>query len=1187
MYLDRIEITGFKSFADKTVIDFNKGVTAVVGPNGSGKSNLSEAIKWVLGEQSAKSLRGKKMDDIIFAGSQTRKRTNVAEVNLILNNEDKFLPLEFDEIQITRRFHRNGDSECFINKKPCRLKDIINLLMDSGLGKDSFSIISQGKVETIFHNKPEERRGMFEEVAGVLKYKTRKQEATRKLERTQEHLDRVEDILFEIKNQIEPLRKQKEKAEIYKEKKKALSHIDIALMVLEIDTIHQQSHILKMELNELENNHQLKQKELHTVEQLIHQKKVSLSKVQSDLKNNQEKYVELVRKVEQCKGQEQVLTQQLNFAKKDIKQQLETKIKQEQTIEQLTVEIKTLHQNRLSLLEQIEQLKKEEQILQKEKSYLDGNMDETLEIERNKYIDYLQQQAKIHNELVSVEKELNIVTNQLKAIQQNAHQFEENYVILQADVEKLSNELQEISNDIVQLTETYQIKANNHQQLVQDTRQLELSIQQIKQVLQQKRTRKSTLEELNEDYAGFFQGVKEILKNKNQLQGIHGALGEIFSVPKQYTTAIDTVLGGLLQNIVVNTQQDAVVAINFLKSKKLGRATFLPIDVIKPKRISSEILKSISNMTGFINVANQLITCQSQYQNIIANFLGTTIVVETLEDGVAISKKINNQYRIVSLKGDVIHAGGSLTGGSTRTSQTNSLLARRQELEELTIDLQKLLQQLDVQKKQLHEKSEQLDNVSNQLQDIQQLGAKQRLLEKEKELQLNQVKENVAILNQKKVSFEQERKQFIQSEQELKQKKVQLKNSLNEIDVIVLKSKETIEFLSSSQDEKNEKLQQLLPQLQQIATNRAIKKEQLSTIDKQLKEQENTLQIAKEVLEKVDVQQVDRLERDATLKQKLDTLQIELKQVVIEKETVETAIQQNEKEIDLLNGELYLDETKEKEYQQVIQKNIREIGQIETRLGKFDVVIDGHLSRLNEEYHLTYEAASAMEKLNITMQEASAQVNRLKKEIENLGNVNLDAIDEYTELSNRYDTMTEQQKDLLMAKEQLLATMINMDEEVVKRFSHTFYNIKKEFEKTFPKLFGGGRATLELTDPNNLLETGIDIIAQPPGKKLQNLNLLSGGEKAFTAIALLFSILKVKPVPFCLLDEVEAALDEANVSRYGKYLREFVNQTQFIVITHRKGTMEQADVLYGVTMQESGVSKLAAVKFETYHIDET
>lgn len=1184
MYLDRIEISGFKSFADKTIIDFNKGVTAVVGPNGSGKSNLSEAIKWVLGEQSAKSLRGKKMDDIIFAGSQTRKPTNVAEVNLILNNEDHFLPLDFEEIQITRRFYRNGDSECLINKKPCRLKDIVNLLMDSGLGKDSFSIISQGKVESIFHNKPEERRGMFEEVAGVLKYKTRKQEAVRKLEKTQEHLDRVEDILFEIEKQIEPLKKQKDKAEIYLQKKNELSAIDIALIVLEIDTLNSQSEVFTKALKQLEQNQLFKQKELASLEQLIDEKRHKLSTLQSNFKHNQEKYVDLVQKVEQQKGVENVLAQQINFSKKDINQQLDTKWQKEKTIEQLQTQLVQYQQDKLTLSQQIKLLQQKEATLKEEQSYLDGNSDEKLEQERQRYIAVLQQQAKINNELVSVNKSIQMICNQENAPENNVDEFDRQVIHITNEMNALTHALNDVTKNISELTAAYEKNKLISSACSQSVQTLEQALQDNSQQLQQKKTRKNTLAELNDDYAGFFQGVKEVLKQKNQLNGIHGALGELIDVPKVYTTAIDTVLSSAIQNIVVSTQHNAVEIINFLKQKRLGRATFLPLDAIKPRYISREILNQVNKFDGFIGVASELVETQAMYKDIVANLLGQTIVVDTIEAGVFIAKQIQNQYRIVSLSGDVIHAGGSLTGGSTKVTQTTSLLSRKQELQDLTTAIRVLSEENASLQNLLGDKKQQLDEVKQVLQKIQQDGAHYRLIEKEKELQIEQVRQEKERILLQKRQWEQRQQQMLTEKQDLDHQKGILEEALDKVSADVETIKSHIAFLSSSQDEKNQQLQQLLPQLQQVTTEIAINKEQQQQLSKRAKELETLLHQERTVLSELMVQQENHLEQDEVLQHKLIQTQEIIEKLSVDKHTLEQVVQAIESDISLLTSELYLDEAREKEYQQDVQKLLREVGIVQTKLAKFDVSIENHLVRLSEEYQLTYEAAKAIEKIDMSIQEAGQKVNVLKREIEQLGNVNLDAVTEYAEITERFEVMSTQQKDLILAKEQLLQTMLNMDEEVIQRFSTTFYAIKKAFESTFPKLFGGGKATLELTDPTNLLETGIDIVAQPPGKKLQNLSLLSGGEKAFTAIALLFAILKVKPVPFCLLDEVEAALDEANVSRYGRYLREFVNDTQFIVITHRKGTMEQADVLYGVTMQESGVSKLASVKFETYDL---
>lgn len=1185
MHLDRIEISGFKSFADKTVIAFDKGVTAVVGPNGSGKSNLSEAIKWVLGEQSAKSLRGKKMDDIIFAGSQTRKPTNVAEVTLVLNNEDHFLPLEFSEIQITRRFHRNGDSECFINKKPCRLKDIVNLLMDSGLGKDSFSIISQGKVETIFHNKPEERRGMFEEVAGVLKYKNRKIEASRKLDKTQEHLDRVEDILHEVEGQLKPLEIQKEKALVYKEKKAALSEIDVALIVAEIDVLHEQFQVAKQESDMYQQKIGAKQKDIDGATQQITQLKQSLHEVETALAQHQTNYVQLVKEHEQSVGQSKVLQERLAFSARSKSQQDETKYQKEQLIQTLTQQQKQVQSELKTYKETMDQMRQQVEGLEKEETLLADTNQVHVEKERERYIAKLQEQARLKNELIYVEKNLSTWRESLEKLEQDQQKVQSEYTQLAQEEERLKQIL-------VQQEERVQTLLQSFQTVESDIRQVSESQQKAVQTLQEKQSelhrleaRYNSLKDLTDDYAGYYQGVREILKQKQHIKGLHGAVAELVKVPSDYTTAIDIALGASMQHVVVSDDVAAREAIGYLKKHRLGRATFLPLTIIKNRVLPQDVFKTLQASKGFIGVASQLITYDSVYETVVGNLLGQTIVAQDLESGTALAKKIDYRYRVVSLDGEVVHAGGSMTGGATKQAKQASILSRPQEIEQLQKQLYQLKDTVVALGNTVKDFDSSLTQKQQERQRLQQEGTQSRLDQKEMQSTFERVVEKKEQLHTQQfvsqTSLQQLKKDIeaAQTEQEtLHQTEISVASQ-------VLEAKQHIDMLNVSQEEKAEQLDRIRQSLQEKSTQLAVTMERVQTLQQQVSQLTQQIKLEKQSLEALSTEQLEHNQSREELHALLETHQQNEKDSAQKIKTLETTLSQLQTQKQETDAQLESVEASEREWQQTIQKLLQASGQLEAKISRFEVNLDNYLERLNQEYELTYEAAKQSAVLNVTIQEASERVRALKKDIEQLGSVNLDAIEEYGVVKERFEFMFTQQQDLIQAKDNLLSTMDEMDTEVKKRFSETFYAIKQQFEKTFPKLFGGGRATLELTDPDNLLDTGIEIIAQPPGKRLQNLSLLSGGEKAFTAIALLFAILEVKPVPFCLLDEVEAALDEANVGRYGRYLKEFVEQTQFIVITHRKGTMESADVLYGVTMQESGVSKLASVKFEHYLAD--
>lgn len=1180
MYLERIEISGFKSFADKTVIAFDKGVTAIVGPNGSGKSNLSEAIKWVLGEQSAKSLRGKKMDDIIFAGSQTRKAVNVAEVTLVLNNEDGFLPLDFSEIQITRRMNRNGESECFINKKPCRLKDIVHLFMDSGLGKDSFSIISQGKVETIFHNKPEERRGMIEEVAGVLKYKTRKQEASRKLERTQDNLDRVEDILFEIEKQLKPLAQQKEKALLYQEKKQALSRVEIALLVAEIDTASQQMTIVQTELVNLRQTLQTNRYDSQQNDEALTKEKVELNRLEMVLSRLQEEYVVLVQQLEKVTGEHTLAKERLAFSMQTKEQQAFAHFEKEQEYAQLQQEhgeLVRLQKERINavktLVQQFNVLKKEEELLQTDSA-------ELVEEKRHVYIDMLQEHTKCANSVLSFEKEMQRLVVQKERLSGQLDTFVQKVSNLEKQREQFAQDVVHARKNVEKVTQTYVLQQES---LQATSRLLEIAkktLQEKTTVLTQLEAKKHSLQDLDDDFAGYYQGVRAILKEKT-LQGVHGSIAQLIEVPKQYTLALDIALGASLQHIVVSDEKSAKNAITYLTQKRLGRATFLPISVIQSRTLSQDILTKCRRQVGFIGMADELVVTNNTYKNIVSNLLGQTIVADTIDNGTNLAKGIGYRYRVVTLSGEVIHAGGSMTGGATN-QKGQSLLSRTSQIKELTESIKRLKSEKQVLLNEVAQLEETALNEQDQLRHLQQQGAQARLVERECELtlerhqhELAQIHQQVEVLTKEKATLDGEIRDVEQQLQLANAKTTQTKELLEQ-------AKIDLDHLTISQDDKIAQLAILQPKIQDVSSRLAVAKEQehVATVNlKQLDERLSTMQMSLDVLK---IQQVEIVDNSESIAREIEQTKALIETLSENKIALELKINQTKDNKKHLDVTIRDKEEKQHALQDVLQHLLKDEGTLQARLERYDVTVDTHIARLSQEYELTYEAAKVMEALDMRVSDAVSYVSRIKREIEQLGPVNMTAIQEYDDVFSRFTEMTTQKEDLIVAKEQLLATMLDMDEEVEKRFKSTFFAIKSEFEKTFPKLFGGGRATLELTDPTNLLESGIDIIAQPPGKRLQNLSLLSGGEKAFTAIALLFAILQVKPVPFCLLDEVEAALDEANVGRYGRYLKTFVEQTQFIVITHRKGTMEEADVLYGVTMQESGVSKLASVKLQEY-----
>lgn len=1182
LHLERIEMTGFKSFADKTVIEFDKGVTAIVGPNGSGKSNLSEAVRWVLGEQSAKNLRGKKMNDIVFAGSQSRKPINIAEVTLIFNNEDRTLPLDFSEVSLTRRINRNGDSDCFINRKPCRLKDITDLLMDSGVGKDSFSMISQGKVEQIFQNKPEERRAIFEDAAGVAKYKNRKTSAERKLSETMDHLDRVQDILHEIENQMAPLEKQRDTAVSYQKKKKQLSDIEIALLAVEITGLNEQWQTAKTDIEESKKEISAKEKRQISLKEDVSALKHNSSLYERELNLLQEEYVATVRKIEQLEGQKNILAQKADFSAKNKEEQGRVLDEKQRFIE---TEKKRVNQL-LELLKEKTTLRK---ALQKEvdnllgkENHLSQDKNKGLQELRDTYIEKLQAQSTNRNIIVQNEREESHLAERSTVLLRRFREREEKIRNTQAAVEAHMQTVKEKTDEKIRT-------GKNLSQLVQNLEKAENTFSDYKRQLnelargiQQAEARREGQQELEDSYASYFQGVKEILKRKDMLPGIHGPVGELFHVPETYTLAVDTALGNAIQNIVVDNPQTASKAIQVLKANRLGRATFYPLTVIKGRQIPDYVQHDLKSEAGFIGIASDLVGYDEVYMGIAQNLLGTTIISENLTAGLAIAKKLDNRYRIVSLEGDVIHAGGSMTGGASKRQQGSSVFSRKNNIEKLTAYIDEKTADYKKLEQQYHALQADVNGFQKEKEQLQET-ARQSAFELEKgQESLKREQGVLALLKKEHTAEEFDLKEIKQQQEEVTKLLIEARDTRDVLAEQVVRLKQDMADSTLNEEERQKLLQNIQAEL-------GLKQQELAVLKEQEKQLHREVETVKTSIEK----------EQNTMKAIEESIQLASQQESSEFQTVEDVLQSIEKakatkeKLDTLTAEKRakkndLDEHSEGKtgelntLSEMIQKALEKLAKLESNAGRLESSIDHHLNRLLEAYGMNYESAIANHSLSLPVSEAKQVVNKLKVEIEALGPINMAAIEEFERISERHGFLSEQQTDLLTARQSLLTTMEDMDEEVSQRFATTFNAIKERFEKTFPKLFGGGKATITMSDASNILETGIDIIAQPPGKKLQHLSLLSGGEKAFTAIALLFAIIEVSPVPFCILDEVEAALDEANVVRFGKYLASFENETQFIVITHRKGTMEEADVLYGVTMQDSGVSRLASVKFGEY-----
>ncbi|MBU5359878.1 chromosome segregation protein SMC [Enterococcus raffinosus] len=1180
MYLKRIEIAGFKSFADRTKIEFEEGVTAVIGPNGSGKSNITEAIRWVLGEQSAKSLRGGKMPDIIFAGSESRKQLNIAEVTVVLDNTDNYLPLGFSEVSVTRRYRRTGESDFFINKKACRLKDIQDLFMDSGLGKESFSIISQGKVEAIFASKPEDRRGIFEEAAGVLKYKQRKRKAEQKLFETEDNLSRVQDIIYELEDQLTPLAAQSEAAKEFLALKKELTVTDVSLTVAKIKQTRDSWESAKTDFEELSKTVEEKSRFIQQTEQQLGTLREKRGSLDEQLETGQQQLLHLSEALKQAEGQKALLSERSKNTQKTSAEYRETLNEQRKKKDDAQANLQEVQAQQA--LKQTEKIALEEKIQQltNEAEKYKKSPKELLEDLRGTYVELMQESANVSNELKYLERQY---TQETAKNQQSVTRFE----ALRDQLEELTEQQSAAQTKTKTLEAQLTEEQETYRRLVEEKNAAQQQLQKEQQLMydmmsqvQQARARQKSLQEIQENYSGFYQGVRSVLQHKEQLSGIVGAVAELIEVPEKYTLAIETALGASAQHIIVENEKDARQGITFLKKQRSGRGTFLPLTTIKQRSLGAHHYQAIKDVDGFLGIASELVSFSENVAPVMQNLLGAIVIARDLDSANQLARQLRYQVRVVSLDGDVMNAGGSMTGGATKQGNRGNLFNQGHELAEWTKRYEEINQALQAKEAFVRDLQAKVADQTESLETLRTQGEQTRLAYQEAQSSEERVATELTRLQKEQSLFSYEAKE--------------LESFLNDYQV----QKETLEFkqveLKTQQDKINQEIQQLNEESDQLEEKRASINAELSRLqadyavlderllyldrqalgfEEQINELTNQIVNLENQLLALSSDSSDHEESEESLTQRLTELATAREhlreQLAVWKEMRQSLQQQ----VDQADSELT---EANREQKQLLARQ----SQADVQKNRYELKLDNALAYLQEEYSLTFEGAEAQADPEIDQQVAQTEVSRLKQAIEKLGPVNLNAIEQYQQVEERYDFLTTQRDDLLSAKDQLFETMDEMDDEVKTRFYTTFQAIREKFNVVFPNMFGGGRAELVLTDPDDLLNTGIEIEAQPPGKKLQSLSLLSGGERALTAIALLFSIIQVRPVPFCVLDEVEAALDEANVARFGRYLSAFQNDTQFIVVTHRKGTMEAADVLYGVTMQESGVSKIISVRLE-------
>ncbi|HEW1956361.1 TPA: chromosome segregation protein SMC [Streptococcus pneumoniae] len=1172
MYLKEIEIQGFKSFADKTKVVFDQGVTAVVGPNGSGKSNITESLRWALGESSVKSLRGGKMPDVIFAGTESRKPLNYASVVVTLDNHDGFIKDAGQEIRVERHIYRSGDSEYKIDGKKVRLRDIHDLFLDTGLGRDSFSIISQGKVEEIFNSKPEERRAIFEEAAGVLKYKTRRKETESKLQQTQDNLDRLEDIIYELDNQIKPLEKQAENARKFLDLEGQRKAIYLDVLVAQI----------KENKAELEST----EEELAQVQELLmsyYQKREKLEEENQTLKKQRQ---DLQAEMAKDQGSLMDLTSLIS----DLERKLAlSKLESEQVAlnqQEAQARLAALEDKRNSLSK--EKSDKESSLALLEGNLVQNNQklnrleaellafsddpDQMIELLRERFVALLQEEADVSNQLTRIENELE---NSRQLSQKQADQLEklkEQLAIAKEKASQQKEELETAKEQVQKLLADYQAIAKEQEEQKTSYQAQQSQLFDRLDNLKNKQARAQSLENILRNHSNFYAGVKSVLQEKDRLGGIIGAVSEHLTFDVYYQTALEIALGASSQHIIVEDEESATKAIDFLKRNRAGRATFLPLTTIKDRTISSQNQDAIAVSPGFLGMADELVTFDTRLEAIFKNLLATTAIFDTVEHARAAARQVRYQVRMVTLDGTELRTGGSYAGGANR--QNNSIFIKP-ELEQLQKEIAADEASLGSEEAALKTLQDEMARLIESLEAIKSQGEQARIQEQGLFLAYQQTSQQVEELETLWKLQEEEIDRLSEGDWQADKEKCQERLAIIASDKQNLEAEiEEIKSNKNAIQERYQNLQEELAQARLLKTElQGQKRYEVADIERLGKELDN-LNIEQEEIQRMLQEKVDNLE-------KVDTEL--LSQQAEESKTQKTNLQQGlirkQFELDDIEGQLddiasHLDQARQQN-----EEWIRKQTRAEAKKEKVSERLRHLQNQLTDQYQISYtealEKAHELENLNLAEQE----VQDLEKAIRSLGPVNLEAIDQYEEVHNRLDFLNSQRDDILSAKNLLLETITEMNDEVKERFKSTFEAIRESFKVTFKQMFGGGQADLILTE-GDLLTAGVEISVQPPGKKIQSLNLMSGGEKALSALALLFSIIRVKTIPFVILDEVEAALDEANVKRFGDYLNRFDKDSQFIVVTHRKGTMAAADSIYGVTMQESGVSKIVSVKLK-------
>jgi len=1183
MYLKRLELHGFKSFADKTVLEFMPGITTVIGPNGSGKSNISDSIKWVLGEQSMKSLRGAKSEDVIFAGTQNRKSLGFAEASLIFDNSDGKLPVEYSEVTVTRKIYRSGESGYYINKVPCRLKDILELFMDTGIGKDGYSIIGQGKIDEILSNKSEDRRHIFEEAAGIVKYRARKGESEKKLEQTKLNLLRINDILSEIESNIGPLKNQAEKAKKFLNLREELKNIEVGLFLYNIDSNKEKLEKVQEDEKVLKNQNEQENEQMEQINTLKEEIKKKIEFITNQIENIQNIGFQSQKEKEQINSDINVAKERIKNNEENYKRYIEETKQTQQRNKELEEEKNLKIEKKNSLFENKEKFKKE--LAEKEeelKKIISKLSEKELEIENkkkevsdksDKKYEFSGQISGLEINLENLEKRQKTVNSEIQV----AISELDSSRLTKEEISKTFYEIEKNRNEILNKLEDASKKQEESTRIL---KQYEDDISRKTTEMRMKEARQKFLIETEREKEGYTRSVKSLLlecdKNPSLAQGMHGVLANIISVDEKYQIAIEMALGAAIQNIVTETEDEAKKLVEHLRKFNLGRASFLPISTVKGKKIEKISTKGINKEEVYI--ASDLVKTDEKYRGIVLNLLGRTVIVEDMQNAIALAKQNNYTFKIVTLKGDIINPSGAITGGSV-ANKTVNILGRKKEIETLGEQIQDNTKKIELLEK---EKQEYENSIQNVLEEVEGLQAslqeidityatdKQKVLAvdeniKKLEQRLNKLKEEIIQLEEQKANIIDEKDK---KKNEIEKLTIEVQNLNKIIENYNILNKDNQKYI----DDLNFDVTNLKISVSSFDESETSIDEIIERINQDIKNNSNSINSKKE--------QIAIITNDnEILKQDILNFENRIKKIEEDVNSSDEKINKLKQERKEANQKLELTEKEVLSQFEIIENIKAQVVKLEVKETKLQEDIESIINALWEEYELTPNNAEGFQKPeNVSI--TSKRVNGLRNQIKELGSVNIDSIEEYKQTSQRYDFMCEQRLDLENSISKLRKVIQDMTTMMKEQFSVQFKMINQNFEEVFRELFGGGKAELVLTDEENILECGIDIRVQPPGKKLQNMNLLSGGEKAFTAIAILFAILKINPSPFCVLDEIEAALDDVNVYRFADYLKKFVQSTQFLVITHRKGTMEAADSVYGVTMEENGISKLLSMKLK-------